>query len=180
MHPPALIDTCMSFRNAQLQEVRTAPAAHGKGHPQEGPVACPTLDGQDAQVMVGWGLGREGCQRLLVRFYTVSPRIGQGGSRVVTMAEGAARGAGKGKAVPRCRRLIVEMRKGMPGGEGRRSRGGRPEAGLRVLTGRCPIAMGEACAPLSLCRGRAHRQQPVRGCRALPVLFLDFGAPAPT
>jgi hypothetical protein len=111
MHPPALIDTCMSFRNAQLQEVRTAPAAHGKGHPQEGPVACPTLDGQDAQVMVGWGLGREGCQRLLVRFYTVSPRIGQGGSRVVTMAEGAARGAGKGKAVPRCRRLIVEMRK---------------------------------------------------------------------
>jgi hypothetical protein len=34
------------------------------------------------------------------------------------LAEGAARGAGNGKAVPRCRRLIVEMRKGMPGGEG--------------------------------------------------------------
>jgi hypothetical protein len=32
--------------------IRTAPAAHGMATPQEGPVACPTLDGQD-----GRGLG---------------------------------------------------------------------------------------------------------------------------
>jgi hypothetical protein len=36
--PPALIDACMSFKIAQLQEVRTAPAAHGDGGWQEGPV----------------------------------------------------------------------------------------------------------------------------------------------
>jgi hypothetical protein len=58
--PPALIDTCMSFRIAQLQEVRTAPAAHGDGGWWEGPVACPPLDGHDAQVMVGWGVGSLG------------------------------------------------------------------------------------------------------------------------
>jgi len=33
--------------------------------------------------------------------------------------------------------------------------------GLRVLTRRCPIATGKACAPLSFRRGGAHRQQPV-------------------
>ena len=36
MHPSALIDTCMSLRIAQLQEVRTAPAAHGAGGGQAG------------------------------------------------------------------------------------------------------------------------------------------------
>src|ERR1700722_3199886 len=46
MHPPALIDTCMSLRIAQLQEVRTAPAAHGGHPPREGPPrgwGCPIL-----------------------------------------------------------------------------------------------------------------------------------------
>jgi hypothetical protein len=37
MHPPALIDTCMSFRIDQLQEVRTAPAAQVMAYPREGP-----------------------------------------------------------------------------------------------------------------------------------------------
>ena len=51
---PTCIDlACMSFKIAQLRESRTAPAAHGMGHPQEGPVACPPLDGQDGQVVVG-------------------------------------------------------------------------------------------------------------------------------
>src|SRR5580692_11481149 len=36
--PPALIDTCLSLRIAQLQEVRTAAAAQGIGPWQEGPV----------------------------------------------------------------------------------------------------------------------------------------------
>ena len=58
--PPALIDACMSLKIAQLQELRTAPAAHGDGGWWEGPVACPPLDGHDAQVMVGWGVGSLG------------------------------------------------------------------------------------------------------------------------
>jgi CheY-like chemotaxis protein len=50
-------------------------------------------------------------------------------------------------------------RREVPGRVGR-VWGGRPKAGLRVLTGRCRIATGKACAPLSLRPGAAHRQQP--------------------
>ena len=41
--------------------------------------------------------------------------------------------------------------------------GGRPEAGLRVLTRRCPSAMGKACAP-----DRRSRASPARGAVISP------------
>ena len=64
--PPALIDACMSFRIDQLQEVRTAPAAH-EGHQwPEGPVTPSTRRSwlaKQARVVGFVALGRKGRQR---------------------------------------------------------------------------------------------------------------------
>jgi hypothetical protein len=64
---PSLIDTCMSFRIDQLQEVRTAPAAHEGHRWPEGPVTPSSRRSWLAKQARGWGdevaLGRKGGQR---------------------------------------------------------------------------------------------------------------------
>src|ERR1700677_3532261 len=68
----------------------------------------------------------------------------------VTMAEDAALGEQGGGPCRGVAALSSKCGKECPAGrvqEGRRSRGGRPEAGLRVLTRSWRIATGKACAP---------------------------------
>ena len=125
-HPAnaGLIDTCMSFRIAQLQEVRTATAAHEGWPPGEGPVgfAGRAQDGQGA-------FGRKGRQRPTSSILRLCLRDGRCGLR----DRGARHGVASGQALP-CRarlRLSSKCGKGMTGGRSREGREGLGVGDLR-------------------------------------------------
>src|ERR1700722_16931242 len=183
MHPPALIDTCMSFRIDQLQEVRTAPAAHGGRPWPEGPMAPSSRRSWLAkQALVGGGrsLGAEGPSAA-----TVARPNGYGLETGDAACDGLGNGRRwhRGTALPllgSMRGYRLKMRKGMPGGrsrEGREGRGGRPEAGPSRPHWTPPYCTGKARAPLSLRRGHAHRQQPAtQRCLRSPALATSGDA----
>src|ERR1700722_7880195 len=124
MHPPSLIDTCMSFRIAQLQEVRTAPAAHVMARWQEGPVTPSSRRswlGKQARVV-----GAEGPS---------AANVARPNGYALETGDAACDGWGWPKGgieawlchcSARWAAYRWEMRKGMPGG---RSRGGSGRVG---------------------------------------------------
>jgi hypothetical protein len=88
----------MSLKIEPLRESRTAPAAHGDGGWQEGPCGAPTLDGRGLAGRPVRGPWAEGPSAVTVTLPVAAPlETGKAAHVVVTLAEGAARGAGKGK-----------------------------------------------------------------------------------
>jgi hypothetical protein len=126
---PALIDTCMSFRLDQLQEVRTAPAAHDMAHPQEGPVTPSSRRSWLAKQARGGcvALGRKGRQRPTSSILTA---IAQRRAVWLMMVGAHCHGAASWQPLPVHGSIVdetrnAEDRREVPGGSGgsRRSRG---------------------------------------------------------
>jgi hypothetical protein len=126
----------MTFRIDQLQEVRTAPAAHVMAHPQEGPVAPSSRRSWLAKQARVWGsLGAEGAS---------AATVARPNGYALETGDAACDGWGwpKGGIEAWLLRMLgsmrgyrLKVRKGndrreVPGGSG--GTGGRPEAAVRV------------------------------------------------
>jgi DNA-binding transcriptional LysR family regulator len=94
-----IIDTCMSLRIAQLQEVRTAPAAHGAGGGHEGPVRgggcpCPSLGIALGDALDATGVIAPVWQRFLSTYPEVHLKLQLGEAPIDIVAKGFDAGVG--------------------------------------------------------------------------------------